>query len=479
MWPNRFNIIIVTLLALLIRLISLNQSLWWDEAINVVYARQSGFLWFITRYPLGDFHPPGWFALLWSWGNLFGWSEVSVRMPSVLFGVGAVYVTYLIGEKLFSKKIGLLSALMLAFAPLHIYYSQEARMYAFGAFAVTFSIYSLVRFIKEEKYSFMFFALSVALVLYSDYVTYFIFPVLFIYMMCFYRQLMGRFVSSFAFGIVFFIPWVFIFPDQLMNGQRTALSLLGWGNVVGGSSIKELILLPIKVLVGKVDLYNNFLYVGLIIVTTTPFLITFIKLRKVLDSRYYLILLWLLVTPILVWIFSFIIPIFSYFRLLYILPAFYIAVSVCLYRFSKTSFQILIFFILTFEVLLSSVYLFNVNYHREDWRGAVQFVDQKMNDDSLVIFRNSEIAAPYNYYSRFLQLAIPAYKVVPVKTKNDIQDLNNVLQGRTQIYLFDYLKDITDPDNILETYIEENRFKKISIDNFNGVGFITTYRKND
>ena len=126
---------LILFLALFFRFINLNQSLWWDEAINVVYAQTSDFWWFITKYPVGDFHPPGWFAILWVWGHLFGFSEIMVRMPSVILGAATVGLTFLLGKELFNRRVGFLSAFLLAIAPLHVYYSQEARMYVLAALA--------------------------------------------------------------------------------------------------------------------------------------------------------------------------------------------------------------------------------------------------------------------------------------------------------------------------------------------------------
>src|SRR5437867_234423 len=97
-----------------LRIISLNQSLWLDEAINVLAAQNFSLLRMITEYAKADFHPPGFFIIIWVWTKLFGIEEVSVRIPSVIFGVLTIYIVYLLGQKLHSKTLGLLSALALA-----------------------------------------------------------------------------------------------------------------------------------------------------------------------------------------------------------------------------------------------------------------------------------------------------------------------------------------------------------------------------
>ena len=143
----------ILLLGIILRVIALNQSLWLDEAINVLAAKNYSFLGMIGEYARADFHPPGWFMILWFWTRLFGISEMAVRMPSVIFGVLTIYVVFLLGQKLHSKALGLFSALLLAINPLHIYYSQEARMYALATLAVSINFLLFIKLIKTRERS--------------------------------------------------------------------------------------------------------------------------------------------------------------------------------------------------------------------------------------------------------------------------------------------------------------------------------------
>src|SRR3989344_3043650 len=118
---------------LLLRSFSLNQSLWLDEAINVLATQNFSLIGMITEYAKGDFHPPLFFIIIWVWNKLFGTGEIFIRLPSVIFGVLTIFFTFQIGKKIHSKALGLLSSFLLAINPLHIYYSQEARMYSLAA----------------------------------------------------------------------------------------------------------------------------------------------------------------------------------------------------------------------------------------------------------------------------------------------------------------------------------------------------------
>lgn len=467
MWLKKINIYLIISLAFIVRLVSLNQSLWWDEAINVVYAKQNDFWWFIIKYPLGDFHPPGWFAILWVWGNLFGWSEISVRMPSVFLGVATVFLTYSIGKELFSRKVGLVSSLMLSIAPLHIYYSQEARMYSLSAFAVSFSIYSLILVINKKKLGMLLFIFSTILVLSSDYVAYFIFAMQFIYLLFFEKKMIKTYLFLFITSLIIFSPWLYLFPQQLISGQKTALSIPGWGEVVGGNSIKELIILPIKIMVGRISFDNSFLYYGLIAIVAVPYLLIFSKIKEIFNRKNYLILLWLFITPILVWFFSYFIPVFSYFRLLYILPVFYIVLSICLEKFSSKLFSILILSVIVFELLASCLYLSNNNFQREDWREAINFVLQNQNDKNLIVFENPEIPAPVKYYSNNLSDFQPGLS----------DNFEKSLVNKKKVFLFEYLAGVYDPRNIVKKKLSGLNYINTQIYNFRGVGFVRLYIK--
>src|SRR5579884_1198622 len=120
-------IFLILLVSLILRLITLNQSLWLDESINVLAGKSLGFWQFVSAYPTGDFHPPLYFGILWIWERLFGYSEIAVRFPSVFLGVASIYLTFLLGKELFNKKVGLISALLTALGPILVFYSQEAR----------------------------------------------------------------------------------------------------------------------------------------------------------------------------------------------------------------------------------------------------------------------------------------------------------------------------------------------------------------
>src|SRR5437868_983151 len=109
---------VILAVATLLRSISLNQSLWLDEGINVLATTQFSFLGMITEYAKADFHPPLFFMILWPWTKIFGISEIAVMIPYVILRVITIYITYLIGKKIHSQRLGLIAGFLLAINPL-------------------------------------------------------------------------------------------------------------------------------------------------------------------------------------------------------------------------------------------------------------------------------------------------------------------------------------------------------------------------
>ncbi len=453
--------------ALLIRFMSLNQSLWWDEAINVVYAGTSSFWWFVTEYPIGDFHPPGYFAILWIWGHLFGFSELSVRLPSLIFGVLTIFITFLIGKELLGKKTGLLAALLLTVAPLHIYYSQEARMYSFAAFTATLATLFLIKFLKGKRWSRIGYLLSVGLLLYSDYLAYFILPVHLIWIILNDKKIFLSYILTLGGGIIFVLPWLLIFPEQLTGGQFTAFSLTGWQEVVGGAGIKEILLLPVKILTGRVSFDNNLAYILFSSALGFPFVFSLVKLLKSkFDLKISLLWLWLVFPPVVSFLISFFIPVFSYFRFIFILPAFYLLTAAGLLKFSTKLSNILATLLVVSALITSSLYLFNPEFHREDWKEAVSFVS-KQNDESPVIFEYPEIPAPVRYYAKDLSSFQSGLS----------ENLETALENKYKAFLFEYLADIYDPKRTVEKKLKNLNFVNTKVYNFRGIGFVKLYEK--
>lgn len=467
-------IYLILIAGFVLRAITLNQSLWLDEAINVVHARNLDLITFLTQYPIGDFHPPGYFFILWIWGHLFGFSEISVRFPSLILGIGTIWFVYLLGKELFNKQTGIMAALLLAVAPLHVFYSQEARMYSFATFAVVASNYFFVRFLKNQRYSKLGFILSGVLAVYSDYLAYLIFPAQILYLLIIQKEKLKDYLKIFLGIFIALIIWMPIFYQQLLNGLKTANLVPGWAQVVGGVNFKNLGLIFAKTVLGRVSFDSKILYSGVMISTGLLYGGIIVNaLRKINDQVK--LLLFLIVLPlILATVTSFFIPVLSYFRMLFILPVFYLLVAVGIENLPK-KFKAPTAIILVL-ISLSSLYFYYTNpkFQREDWRGAVATIENlAQKDNGIIILKSNGNLASFEYYSTG-QKWLGGLKQIPAKSGDDVI----ILESREKnLYVFEYLVDISDSGRYLEKSLIEQSFFKKEIYNFNGVGLVTHYSR--
>jgi hypothetical protein len=105
------------------------QSFWLDEAVTGRLMRL-GFGGMLRAIPRSESTPPLYYILAWFWTRAFGVSEVGLRSLSALLGTLTIPLVYAAAARLFDRRAGIVAAALAAFAPLLIWYSQEARSYA-------------------------------------------------------------------------------------------------------------------------------------------------------------------------------------------------------------------------------------------------------------------------------------------------------------------------------------------------------------
>ncbi len=476
-WP-------ILLVGLSLRLISLNQSLWLDEAISLTFSQKFSLWGMITQYSIADFHPPGYFAVIWVWTRVFGISEISARLPSVIFGVLTIFLVYLIGKKLVSKEVGLISAVLLAINPLHIYYSQEARMYSLAAFAVSLNMLLFLKLVKSERGKMgnmgekVIFVLSNVLVLLSDYVAYLIFPAQLIFLLLFKRNVLKNWFIFLMTAILAGIWWVPVFLKQLGIGSVASANLPAWKEVVGAIGFKPLALTYVKFIIGRIGFTNQLIYALIFLPIGLVFLFLILRSLSSLSSLSRKIALsWLLVPIILAALISIFIPVFSYFRLLFVLPAFLILIAFGINSWGTKLKPIFLGLVILSQIIFTITYLGNPQFQREDWRSLVSFL--KSQTGSIVLFESSGSFTPFDYYAGSNFKGIGALKNFPAKDDGDIIDLKATVEGTPDIYLINYLVEITDPNRLVAKKLTDLGYSQEEIKDFPGVGFIYHYVYND
>lgn len=89
------------------------------------------------------------YVLIRLWTSVFGDSDFSLRLPSVLAMAGAAAIIGLIGIRLGSHRAGLLAGLTFAILPITTRFGQEARPYALATLAAAAATFLLVRMLER------------------------------------------------------------------------------------------------------------------------------------------------------------------------------------------------------------------------------------------------------------------------------------------------------------------------------------------
>ena len=142
---------LVLLLAFSLRVYHLGTlSLWIDEAFTRFYSENSlSYLW-TTGFRL-DPNPPAYYTLMHFWMQVFGHSEWALRAPSVLASLLTIVLVYLLGKELANSAVGLFAALLMALAPMEIWYAQEARTYAALQCAIAIALLGMARYFSPSR----------------------------------------------------------------------------------------------------------------------------------------------------------------------------------------------------------------------------------------------------------------------------------------------------------------------------------------
>jgi mannosyltransferase len=150
-------LVVILILAAGLRLWGLDaRGLWQDEIFTAAIASAENSLSEVVSIPLYNTAlpaPPLYFILTHALLRL-GDNDFLLRFPALVFGVLGVAATYALGARLWGKREGAVGALLLAAAPLHLRYSQDARFYTLQVLLSLLSVYFLYRaiFAREREW---------------------------------------------------------------------------------------------------------------------------------------------------------------------------------------------------------------------------------------------------------------------------------------------------------------------------------------
>ena len=472
-----FALFLILELAVLLRIFWLgNQSYWYDEVYTVeVAARELPKVLLQYRQT-----PPFHYILLHFWLFL-GLGDVTVRLLSVIIGVAAVFVVFQIGKNLFDMKYGLFCAFLLALSPLHIWYSQEVRMYILVALLGAASAYYFLKFIKEGgglKYT-LGWVITTGLAIYTHYHAVFLVVFQITFFVIYWKRY-HHLVRNFCLGLLAIgIMSIYIFSVIISPDRFSHLSYMGLGSnpfkilsipytffafslgFTYGPSLDELHTIST---LADCRPYLMALTSGFLVFATL--LIMGLKSLWRDREKFTFVLLYLMIPVLCASLLSIVKQDVSY-NVRYViaaLPAFTLVLArgLQLPRRNFLRWGLVAAFLLPTSLSLHN-HFFVEKYYKEDYRKAADFIYEYNRSGDVILSSN---VRPFNYYYNNSFPVHPMYWI----PENYQEKIEAKIEGKRRVWLIQSRKWESDPKGKIKKYMEstydliaENRFPNIKL----------------
>lgn len=280
-------------------------AIWYDEYRSLFYAGGAEYgpiqlpeVW--TRVALygGSAQVPGYFALLWGWGALVGWTEFAARSLSLFFGLLAVAWTYRLGALILSPLGGLYAAAILGVSAFFIHYLHELRVYTLLALMTVFTIWAYWRLVSSRGEPGIVMQISllagVALSLYVHYLTSLTLAALGLYHLLLVpkNRRWWRVAAILAAGVVLFMPWAGVLIEGVSGKTRGSVAANAGAvvsNVAHSLSNDSLILLGVVLLLAVMS-WKAIRLPGFVALGVLALGLTLNRWLRIGDTRYYMAL---------------------------------------------------------------------------------------------------------------------------------------------------------------------------------------------
>lgn len=169
-----------------------------------------------------DSHPAGVQVFLYYWVKLVGFNEFWVKLPFALMGILSVFMVYHIGKRWFNETSALIAASWVAVMQFFVFYSQLARPYAAGLFAVLLLVWIWTLIVQANtinRWKWLFFSLLLVFAALMHAFTLFMAGL--VYLCGFFlinNSKRKPYLLSGIFAIVLYSPHIPVFWHQLRDG---------------------------------------------------------------------------------------------------------------------------------------------------------------------------------------------------------------------------------------------------------------------
>lgn len=483
---------LIIMFALLLRLPLLDGSFWLDEAAQFLESAR----------PLSeqlniipDFQPPL-LHLILHFATYLSSTEWWLRLiGSVIPSLIALLATHKLGKKMFDNATANLSCLLLATSSFHIFFSQELRPYSLAAMWASLAFLLLYKQVTSNEHSLKFsYWLPITVVntlgIYTSYLYPFVIVTQIIIVLIFNKKILKKALTSLAISAILFLPFLPTFIKQLDAGRVLRQSLPGWELVVSHPQLQAIPLTVGKFIFGviRLDLNTTFIAISTALLSCSAILAIFLYKnfisRKKLQKKWLFLITAIIVTIIIPWLVSFWIPVIQPKRLMFVQPLIYLFITALVtqaWQLKKVTAKILgaILFLLLISLNIFSTYRYYTqkSLQRENWRSLAKYTQARFPaKQTVAVFGFNEPFAPWRLYAQdhFNTLAIENNTA---KNKENIQEEIKPIYDYEFVLLFDYLRDLTDPDNQILHAIESFGYEELEVIDYENIGFVRVYIK--
>jgi len=275
------------------------QEIWGDEAAKLEVVNQGAAHLFS---PGAEVHPRFFHSWLFVWYRLFGYNTFGLRMLPVLFGtLGLPLIAVLARRLLRSCAAAAAAAFALALSPFHVAYSQDLTMYTLLFVMVTLSFLLLWRVMAVPRPGWADWGLYIAatsLMIHTHYYSVFALAAQNVYVLLRGRGRWRQWAAAQALTAAATLPWLFL-QFRLLTGQAVDqtqdLTLANLGEILGQGAVAFTVGATFPARWAWLAAAFVLLALGALVAIV----------RQPATRRAGLLLgLWLLLPPLLVWVFD-------------------------------------------------------------------------------------------------------------------------------------------------------------------------------
>ncbi len=153
---DKFLLLAIVVTAVILRLASPFEIPYTHDELSALFRTHfSTFSELIEKGVMPDGHPAGIQVFLYYWTRLFGYSEIVVKLPFIVFGVLAVALTFRIASMWYNRTVGFVSAAFVSTLQYTVIYSQIARPYISGLFFSLTMVYFWTKVVTHPQKKFL------------------------------------------------------------------------------------------------------------------------------------------------------------------------------------------------------------------------------------------------------------------------------------------------------------------------------------